>query len=224
MNIVTPEREDSSKGIIVCDLNPSDEHKETNSSKDAKPKAFTSVDSLGKDGSVKAPSTHPIVNSEESDQKPTPQTVDISPKPDTQNKINERSASCKMEENSDKPSEGVEEIDTWGKCGHDIINISTFHDTHPTLPSMCASTLGQYEKDVEESVISILSSCTGLTHLRNPFDAGNLSLASPSDTLVGIWDIYEDLVKTSRILPHGKGKLCTADNKVIYVGDFKYGK
>ena len=109
-----------------------------------------------------------------------------------------------------------------GENDMDFSEMTSLYDKHAIVPST-RNSLGQYEEDIDDSVMSLLSRYTGLSYLRNPFDLNRLSVASPSDTLIGVWDKFENFMVASRVIPHGNGKLLTTDDKVIYVGNFKNG-
>ena len=84
--------------------------------------------------------------------------------------------------------------------------------------------LGPYQDDIENIMLSHLSSKIGLAYHRNPFSLLDVSPASPADTVVGVSDQFQSVFVRFRVVPHGKGKLMTSDGSIIYVGDFKNGE
>ena len=148
--------------------------------------------------------------------------VKFRPKPDFKPSTDDTHSESKMDESCDKPTDGVRNFGVLGIAKSTLFDLKTMYDVVP-ISSSNGENLGQYREDVKDSVVSLLSKYSGLSYLRNPHNIYDLSVALPSDTLIGVWDHSSDL-KTSRIVPHGKGKLLTTDDKVIYVGDFKNGK
>ena len=84
--------------------------------------------------------------------------------------------------------------------------------------------LGPYQDDVENIMLSRLSSKIGLAYYRNPFSLLDVSPASPADTVVGVSDQFQSVFVRFRVVPQGKGKLMTSDGNIIYIGDFKDGE
>lgn len=139
-----------------------------------------------------------------------------------------------MDQSPDTPIEGFQEINchAFPLDGQEAVSASE-SDNDPTIVteffdedavvSLQRNILGQYEGDAKDSMLAVLTRYTGLSYVRNPYNDSNWSAALPSDTLLGVWDILEGFSAAYRVLPHGKGKLSTTDDKVIYVGDFKNG-
>ena len=131
-----------------------------------------------------------------------------------------------MDQSHDKPTEGVREFNESVEPVGDkskVNDMAMLYDVHPIISSS-KSNLGLYEEDAKDSLVSLLCRYIGLSYLRNPYDVDDLSVALPTDTLIGVWDRFEGFFKSSRVVPHGKGTLLTTDDRVIYVGDFKNGE
>ena len=146
--------------------------------------------------------------------------VKFRPKPELQAASSDPPVQTEMDQNLDKPTDGVREF---GLSGFGKSDVGNMYDMQ-SIVSTIGSNLGQYEEDTRERIVSLLNNCCGLSYLRNPYDFRELSVAMPSDTLIGVWDHFESFCKSCRIVPHGKGKLMTTDDRVIYVGDFKNGE
>jgi len=151
---------------------------------------------------------------------PSDWQVKVRPKPELQAASSDPPVQTEMDQNLDKPTDGVREFGLSESGENDVVDM---YDVQPIV-STIGRNLGQYEEDTRETIVSLLSNYCGLSYLRNPYDCRELSVAMPSDTLIGVWDHFESFCKVSRIVPHGKGKLMTTDDRVIYVGDFKNGK